>query len=170
MKTLFVTGRLAEPALRAVLAELAPRAGFEFEVAPLPISVAALMTPQWVARHLHAAEGCDRVILPGHCKGDLAPIEAVVGVPVELGPLDLRDLARHFGRSEAKREGYGAYDIEILAEINHAPSLSLDALLASAEAFRNEGADVIDLGCIPGQPWQEIGAAVSMLTGRGSNT
>jgi dihydropteroate synthase-like protein len=167
MKTLFVTGRLAEPALRAVLAELAPRAGFEFEVAPLPISVAALMTPQWVARHLHAAEGCDRVILPGHCKGDLAPIEAVVGVPVELGPLDLRDLARHFGRSEATREGYGAYDIEILAEINHAPNLSLDALLAAAEAFRNDGADVIDLGCIPGQSWQEIGSAVSMLTGRG---
>lgn len=167
MKTLFVTGRLAEPALRAVLAELAPRAGFEFEVAALPISVAALMTPQWVARHLHAALGCDRVILPGHCKGDLAPIEAVAGVPVELGPLDLRDLARHFGRSDAQREGYGTYDIEILAEINHAPNLPLETLIASAEAFRNDGADVIDLGCVPGHPWQDIGTAVTALKARG---
>ena len=167
MKTLFVTGRLAEPALRAVLAELAPRAGFEFEVATLPISVAALMTPQWVARHIPAAEGCDRVILPGHCKGDLAPIEAVAGVPVELGPLDLRDLPRHFGRSDAQREGYGAYDIEILAEINHAPTLSLESLIASAEAFGNDGADVIDLGCVPGQPWQDIGIAVAALKSRG---
>ena len=39
---LFVTGRLAEFALRQVLDELAPRAGFVAEVAVLPISVAAL--------------------------------------------------------------------------------------------------------------------------------
>ena len=39
---LFVTGRLAEFALRQVLDELAPRAGFAAEVAVLPISVAAL--------------------------------------------------------------------------------------------------------------------------------
>ena len=43
---LFVTGRLAEFALRQVLDELAPRAGFTAEVAVLPISVAALMTPE----------------------------------------------------------------------------------------------------------------------------
>ena len=37
---LFVTGKLAEPALRRTLAELAPRAGFDYEVAVLPITVA----------------------------------------------------------------------------------------------------------------------------------
>src|SRR5439155_11507734 len=51
-RILFVTGKLAEPALRRVLGELAPRAGFEPEVAVLNISVAALMTANWVARHL----------------------------------------------------------------------------------------------------------------------
>ena len=54
---LFVTGRLAEFALRQVLDELAPRAAFAAEVAVLPISVAALMTPRWVARHLEVPPG-----------------------------------------------------------------------------------------------------------------
>ena len=41
-RILFVTGRLAEFAIRQVLDELAPRAGFVSELAVLPISVAAL--------------------------------------------------------------------------------------------------------------------------------
>ena len=92
---LFVTGRLAEFALRQVLDDLAPRAGFSAEVAVLPISVAALLTPKWVARHLEIPEDLDRIILPGYCGGDLDPIvEKARGVPVERGPVDLRDLPR----------------------------------------------------------------------------
>ena len=92
-----------------MLDDLAPRAGFCAEIAVLPISVAALMTPKWVARHLSVSEGIDRVILPGHCRGDLTPIDAVArGVPVELGPEDLRDLPRYFGQSVGDCVGYGA--------------------------------------------------------------
>ena len=123
-RLLFVTGRLAEFALRQVLEELAPRAGFVAEIAVLPISVAALMTPAWVARRLEIPAGVDRLILPGHCRGDLGPIvQKTHGVPVELGPEDLRDLPGHFGQATAQNQGYGVYDIEILAEINHAPQL-----------------------------------------------
>src|SRR6185312_9310619 len=102
MRLLFVTGRLAEFALRQVLDDLAPRAGFAAEVAVLPISVAALMPPNWVARHLVVPEGVRRVILPGHCRGDLTPLVAKVGtgVAIELGPEDLRDLPRHFGQHD----------------------------------------------------------------------
>jgi len=43
--------------------------------------------------------GVDRVILPGHCRGDLTAIlEKARGLPVELGPEDLRDLPRHTAR------------------------------------------------------------------------
>jgi dihydropteroate synthase len=162
-----VTGRLAEFALRQVLDELAPRAGFEAEVAVLPISVAALLTPRWVARHLEVPPGVDRVILPGHCRGDLAAVAEKAGVPVELGPEDLRDLPRHFGQADARLEGYGAFDIEILAEINHAPRLSRDEMLAMADRFAAEGADRIDLGCDPGGPWSGVGEAVAALRDRG---
>ena len=56
-RVLFVTGRLAEPALRRVLAEMAPP--FEYEIAALGITVAALMTTDWIARHVHVPNGVD---------------------------------------------------------------------------------------------------------------
>jgi dihydropteroate synthase len=168
VRYLFVTGRLAEFGLRQILDELAPRAGFTAEVAVLPISVAALMTPQWVARHLDVREGIEGVIIPGYCRGDLAPIvEKMGGVTVERGPEDLRDLGRHFGQVRGAPADYGAHDIEILAEINHVPRLKWDDLVEQAERFRSEGADVIDLGCDPGGPWDRVGEAVTALVERG---
>src|SRR5439155_2457382 len=96
-RLLFVTGRLAEPSLRRVLAELAPRAGFEPVVAVLPISVAALLTTDWVARHLEPPVDVERVILPGFCRGDAAQVAERAGAPAERGPKDLRDLPEYFG-------------------------------------------------------------------------
>ncbi len=58
-RLLFVTGKLAEPALRRVLAEVAPVAGFEEEVAVLPITVAAQLTTDWVGRKSPVPEGID---------------------------------------------------------------------------------------------------------------
>jgi dihydropteroate synthase-like protein len=165
MRYLFVTGKLAEPALRGVLAELAPRAGFEYDVAVLNISVAALMTPAWVARHLDVPPGIDRVMLTGYCTGDLTPVRERAGVPVERGPRDLRDLPEYFG--QRARPDYGAYDIEILAEINHAPRLPLEEILRLARHYRDSGADVIDLGCDPDLTWEGIGDAVRALRAEG---
>ncbi len=162
---LFVTGKLAEPSLRQVLAELAPQAGFAYDVEVLNISVAALMSPAWVARHLQVPSGTERVMLPGFCDGNLKPIEERTRVPVEVGPKDLRDLPEHFGHSPKK--DYGAYDIEILAEINHAPSLTWQEILRQARHYRQSGADVIDVGCNPGTTWESIGAVVHALREEG---
>ncbi len=164
---LFVTGKLAEPALRRTLADVAPQAGFEYSVAVLPITVAALMTAPWAARHLAVPAGIDRVLLPGWCAGDLASVEAIAKVPVERGPKDLRDLPAYFGRRPGPPPGYGAHDIAILAEINHAPHLPPSDLLATAESLRAEGADLIDVGCDPGATWAGVGDAIKALRGAG---
>ncbi len=165
---LFVTGRLAEFALRQVLDRLTPEVGFDAEIAVLPITVAALMTTRWVARHLTVLPGVDKVFLPGQCSGDLAPVKEKVGdVPVEKGPADLANLPRHFGKSGPARSDYGAYQIEILAEINHAPRLSIEELLDQAHRFRHEGADLIDLGCDPGSRWAGLKEAVAALKHEG---
>ena len=164
---LFVTGKLAEPALRRVLNQIAPAVGFSFSVAVLPITVVALATTPWIARHLHVPAGVDRVILPGLCAGDLDALRPLTAAPVERGPADLRDLPDFFRAPSSSRAGYGAFDIEILAEINHAPRLSRAEILAGARAFRESGADVIDVGCDPGSTWTEAGDAVRALRDAG---
>ena len=163
----FVTGRLAEHSLREMLEELAPRIGFRFTVEVLPITVAALMTTEWVAARIDVPPETQRVVLPGYCGGDLAIVQrAALGKTIERGPRDLRRLPEFFG-APAPRDDYGAYDIEIIAEINHVPRLSLASVLTEAKRLAAEGADVIDLGCDPGDAWSGIGELVRALKAEG---
>jgi dihydropteroate synthase-like protein len=159
---LFVTGKLAEPSLRRVVEELAPRVGFRYSVAVLPISVVALATTSWIARHLTVPSDVDRIILPGLCQGDLGPLQTMAAA-VERGPVDCRDLPEFFSTSAAPRVEYGHYDITILAEINHAPRLDRAEILRQAHALHADGADIIDLGCDPGSRWSGVGDAVRAL-------
>src|SRR4029078_6914369 len=92
----FVTGRLAEYSLRKTVEPLAREIGFEYSIDVLPITVAALMTPEWIARRVKLSPGTTRVLVPGYCNGDLTPLKNAVRVPVERGPRDLRELPRFF--------------------------------------------------------------------------
>jgi dihydropteroate synthase-like protein len=162
-RLLFVTGRLAEPSLRQVLAPLADRIGFDYEVAVLGISVAALMRADWVRRKLQVPVGVQRVIVPGWCGGDLDTLTAHFGLPFVRGPKDLFGLPEFFGHGGQPPPTLEEFSIEILAEINHAPNLTPDALFQQADSYRRSGADVIDLGCVPGEKWTGIGEAVQRL-------
>jgi dihydropteroate synthase-like protein len=166
-RLLFVTGKLAEPALRRVLADLAPAAGFGFDVAVMPITVAALLTTPWVAKRLSVPAGTTRVILPGLCNGELSEIERVASVPVQRGPADLRQLPEMFGKASGPPPDYGLFDIQILAEINHAPRLPPAEVLSLARRYAADGADLIDLGCDPGGGWGGVGDAVKLLRDEG---
>ncbi|HYU00313.1 MAG TPA: DUF6513 domain-containing protein [Gemmatimonadales bacterium] len=163
-RVLFVTGTLAEPALRRTLAEMAP--AFAYDIAVMKITVAALMTTPWIARFLAVPPGTDLVLIPGLCEGEGAVIAERVGVRVEKGPKDLRQIPEYFGRAALARE-YGAYDIEIVAEVNNAPRLARDALRREAEHYRASGADVIDIGCTPGRAFPELADVVQELVGAG---
>jgi dihydropteroate synthase-like protein len=166
-RILFVTGKLAEPALRAVLSELAPHVGFESEVAVMPITVAALLTTEWVSRKLELPPHINRIVLPGYCRGELDSLNVPEAITVERGPKDLRELPEYFGTKRKAPVKMDQYDIEILAEINHAPQLSLTAILDLSRRYRHDGANLIDLGCDPGGTWADIGDVVQALRSEG---
>ena len=162
----FVTGRLAEKALRRVVEQLAAEVPFQYSIDVLPITVAALMTPAWIANRLNVPNNATRIILPGFCDGDLSPITNVVGVPVEIGPKDLRQLPEFFGRRPAP-PSFDQWDIAIIAEINQAPRMTTAEILAIAEHYRRSGATLIDVGCEPGGNWNGVGECVKSLVGAG---
>jgi dihydropteroate synthase-like protein len=163
---LLLTGRLAEPALRRMVDQLQNQFAVRLTIEVLPITVAALMFPEWIARHLKIPAACDRIILPGYCEGDLQPIVEKAGIPVECGPRDLRQLPEWFGGASIP-VALDNYSIEIIAEINQAPRLGLPEIIETATRLHRDGADLIDIGCLPGMIWQEVDTVVAELVARG---
>jgi dihydropteroate synthase-like protein len=86
---------------------------------------------------------------------------------VERGPRDLRQLPEFFGAGEAVTHDVSAHSIEIIAEINHAPRLTQALILQQAQELVAQGADVIDVGCEPGDPWLGVGDCVKSLRDAG---
>jgi len=158
---LFLTGKLAEKSLHKVLERMQPMI-FSYDVRQLGVSVAALMTTDMIQRRLSTTDRADRIIIPGRCRGDIEALSAHLEVPVERGPEELKDLPSYFGM---KRQctALDRYDVQIFAEIVDAPNMPLDAILSQANRYRNNGADIIDLGCLPNTPFPQLEEAVMML-------
>src|SRR6266851_5885937 len=73
-RILFLTGHLAAGRLRKVLAEMTG-IDFAWETRDIGIQVAALMTAELIRRRLpREAIAADRIVVPGHCAGDLAAL------------------------------------------------------------------------------------------------
>ncbi|MEQ8663411.1 MAG: DUF6513 domain-containing protein, partial [Gammaproteobacteria bacterium] len=162
---LFVTGKLAEKSLARVLESLeAP--GFTYEIRVPGVAVAALLTSDMLKRRLGDLTGCDRVVLPGRCRGDLADLGAHFGVPFERGPEELKDLPGYFGRGARARD-LSRTDVRIFAEIVDAPEGDVDAVLARAARYRADGADVIDIGCLPDTPFPHLEDCIVALKAAG---
>ena len=166
---LFLTGHLAEKRLRHVLDGVAGR-DFPWLVHDLGIQVAGLMTTALIRSRLpRDAFGAERVIVPGNCRGDLAALGAEFAVAFERGPEDLHDLPEHFGKA-AEPVDLSGHNVRIFAEIVDAPLLSVDAITGRATAFAADGADIIDLGCLPETPFPHLEEAVAALRQAGLQT
>lgn len=159
----FVTGRLAEHAVRAIVEEVASVAGFKYSIDVLPITVAALMTPKWLLRHIVVPANATRVIVPGYLQEGVEGLAQQLRIRVDSGPRDIRDLPEFFGKKRQFDETLNDYRIEIIAEINHAPRMAMDDFVKLAQQLHNDGADVIDIGCDPGYRWTQVGEAVRRL-------
>lgn len=163
----FVTGKLAQVAVRDIVASLSSEHNFEYTIDVLPITVAALMTPDWLLKHMCIPEQSTKIILPGYLGRGLESIQERVHIPVTCGPKDIRDLPTMFGRKRHRGTDFGSYSIEIIAEINHAPRWKTSDLIAEAKRLVSEGADRIDLGCDPGSRWSDLAHVVKRLLDEG---
>jgi dihydropteroate synthase-like protein len=157
---LFVTGKLAARSLGDALRKLP--SDFECKISVLPISVAALMDTQFVAKHLERSPGCECVMIPGLCEGAIEPIRDKLGVDVVRGPKSLKEIPEYFGTTP-DLTGYGAYGAKIIAEIVNAYELSIEQILERASYYRSSGADIIDLGCPVQGGFPGIGSVVRAL-------
>lgn len=162
---LFVTGALAEHNLRRVLEDLDAPA-FTWEVRSLGVKVAALLTVELIQRRLDDPAPADRVILPGRCRGDLDTLQQHYGVPFERGPDELRDLPRWLGQA-GRPITLDRHSVMLFAEIVDAPRLGVPQILARAAELRADGADVIDIGCLPEQPFPHLAESVRALKQQG---
>jgi len=165
----FLTGHLAEPSLRRVLAEIAPPFGdapFSWEVQDLGVQVAALLTADMIRRRLAAPVAGQRIVIPGRCRGDVEGLSQHYGIPVQRGPEELKDLPAFFQRC-ARPVSLDEHEVAIFAEIVDAPRLGVEAIVARAESLAAEGADVIDLGGLPDTAFPHLEDSVRALKSRG---
>ncbi|MBS3965053.1 MAG: dihydropteroate synthase [Methylomonas sp.] len=163
-RILFLTGKLAEKQLRQILAAMAPE--FYYKVREMGVKVAALMTTDMIARRLTDTDGATRIVIPGRCRGDIEALSQHLGVPVERGPEEVKDLPQYFGK-DAHRYDLSDYRVKIFAEIVDAPNISVDAIIERAQYYRKNGADVIDIGCLPGTAFPHLADSIRTLKQEG---
>lgn len=169
-RIVLLTGHLARARVEAVMAEIGGRGQdgrtFQWKVIDAGVKVAALMTEEIIRRRVSLPEGATMVVVPGRCRADLDALAAHFGVPVRRGPDEVVDLPAFFGRGAAVPDLSG-HDLRIFAEIVDAPDLPVEAVLAKALGLAAQGADVIDLGCLPDTPFPHLADCVRALKGAG---
>ncbi len=157
---LFLTGKLAEKQLRGILEKMQPE--FTYTVHQLGVKVAALMTTEMIFRRLKDTFGASRIIIPGRCRGDVEALSKGLEMSVERGPDELKDLPMYFGK-EAHKYDLSRYSVKIFAEIVDAPNISVEEILGRANYYKQYGADVIDIGCLPSTDFPHLEEAIQAL-------
>jgi dihydropteroate synthase len=160
-RILFLTGHLARDRLHRVLTGLGDTP-FAWEIVDIGVKVAALMTEPIILRRLPRPVRADRILVPGRAGVDMDRLSAALGVACERGPDELADLPRHLGRG-GKPPDLSRHDVRIFAEIVDAPTYAPDRLRARARELRDQGADVVDIGCKPGVAFPGLEEAVRAL-------
>ena len=161
---LFLTGKLAEKQLRNILEKMQPN--FTYTVHQLGLKVASLMTTDMVARRLLDTFGADRIIVPGRCRGSLEALSQTLGLPIDRGPEELKDLPQYFGKA-AQKPDLSRYSVKIFAEIVDAPNVSVEEVVKRAHYYKKNGADVIDIGCLPSTDFPHMEAIIQTLKQEG---
>jgi dihydropteroate synthase-like protein len=160
-RVVLVTGSLAEPRVKRVAEQVASDT-LEPVVANVGVKVAALMTTDIVERRLTLPAGADRVVMPGRFRGDLERLSDHFGTRFERGPDEVADLAEYLGHAKEKVD-LSQHNMTIFAEIVDATLMTPAQIVERSRMLRADGADVIDLGCLPDSPFPHLEEAIAAL-------
>ncbi len=163
-KILFLTGKLAERQLCRILKSMKPE--FTYKISQIGVSVAALMSENIIMRRVAKEKGYDKIIVPGKFRGDLKKLSRFFDIPVERGPDDLTNLPDYFGL-DSQQELLEENDCMIFSEIVDATLLSIDQIITRALKYKKDGADVIDLGCMPDTKFPHLEDTIMKLKENG---
>ncbi len=159
-KILFITGKLAERQLKRILKSMKP--DFRFKINQIGVNVAALMSENIIMRRLDKPRNIDKIIVPGKFRGSLKKLSNYFDIPVERGPEDLTDLPDYFGIKSPQKD-LEKHECDIFAEIVDAALLPTRKIIKIAKDYVKQGANVIDLGCMPDTEFSHLEEVVKTI-------
>tara|TARA_B100001063_G_scaffold185149_1_gene174885 strand:- start:2809 stop:4191 length:1383 start_codon:yes stop_codon:yes gene_type:complete len=161
---LFITGKLAEKGLRTVIESIENK-DFNYEIRNLNVNVAALLTTEMIERRIGSVDSFDEIIIPGRVRGDIELLIKNIGKKIIRGPDELKDLPTLFGAKPVKYD-LSKFETSIFGEITDALNMTVEEVIKRAEYYRLEGADVIDIGCLPNKKFPHLEEIVQELKNR----
>ena len=158
---LFITGKLAEKNLKKIL-DCIENKEFTYEIRNLNINVAALLTTDMIYRRIGSVDSFSKIILPGKVRGDVDELAKKLKIEIERGPEELKDLPVMFGGNPLKHD-LSKYEVHIFAEITDAPNMDIEQIINLASYYRDNGADIIDIGCLPNKLFPHLSETIQEL-------
>ena len=158
---LFITGKLAEKNIRSILDSIKDK-DFTYEIRNLDINVAALLTTEMIYRRIGDVDNFNKIILPGKVRGDIDELAKKLKIEIKRGPEELKDLPVMFGGDPLKHD-LSKYEVHIFAEITDAPNMKIQEIINMADNYRNNGADIIDIGCLPNKSFPHLSETIQEL-------
>ena len=160
----FLTGKLAKISLEKVLSDISSKNQFTYEVIDIGVNVAALATVNIIIKKLDLKDisKATRIIIPGRCRGEIKDLEKFFGKDCIRGPEELKDIPSFLGL-QGKDLDLSKYDTKIIGEITEAPNMSVKQIIKQANNYKKDGADIIDIGCLPSTEFPHLTETIQEL-------
>ena len=160
----FLTGKLAKISLEKVLYDISSKNEFTYEVIDIGVNVAALATINIIIKKMDIKDilKATKIIIPGRCRGEIKDLEKYTGKQCVRGPEELKDIPSFLGL-QGKDLDLSKYDTKIIGEITEAPNMSVKEIIRQANTYKKDGADIIDIGCLPSTEFPHLTETIQEL-------
>ena len=160
----FLTGKRAKISLEKVLSDISSKNQFTYEVIDIGVNVAALATINIIIKklNLNSISKATKIIIPGRCRGEIKDLEEYSNKNCVRGPEELKDIPAFLGL-QGKNLDLSKYDTNIIGEITEAPNMSVQEIIKQANTYKKDGADIIDIGCLPSTEFPHLAETIQEL-------